>query len=142
MEITQSRVHLITNSRRLKAMGSVTVDGVLELCDFKVIQEGNGLRVAFPSREMTDKCPDCFLSNSVQANFCSHCGKELSPNRARLTKNGTPRTHTQIIRTLTLATEEAVKQAIMSAFQRTITQEHSVPQGYHEPSCGAGIVDR
>ncbi len=51
MEITDIRVHKIESDGKLRAVASVTFDGVFVVHDIKVIDGSNGLFIAMPSRK-------------------------------------------------------------------------------------------
>lgn len=51
MEITEVRVRKVTEKGDMKAVVSVTIDGVFVVHDIKIINGENGLFIAMPSRK-------------------------------------------------------------------------------------------
>ena len=54
MDITDIRVRKIDKEGKMKAVVSVTIDGVFVVHDIKVIEGEKGLFIAMPSRETND----------------------------------------------------------------------------------------
>lgn len=54
MEITDVRVRRITNAGKMRAVVSITLDGVFVVHDIKVIEGDKGLFIAMPSKKATD----------------------------------------------------------------------------------------
>ena len=51
MQITDIRVRKVTSQNRMKAIASITIDGVFVIHDIKVIESDKGLFIAMPSRK-------------------------------------------------------------------------------------------
>jgi len=51
VQITDIRVHKIETEGKLRAIASVTFDGVFVVHDIKVIEGSNGMFIAMPSRK-------------------------------------------------------------------------------------------
>jgi len=54
MEITEVKIRKLTDDDKLKAIVSVTLDGVFAVHDIKVIKGHQGLFIAMPSRKTND----------------------------------------------------------------------------------------
>ena len=54
MKITDVRVRCIEGQNRLKAVASITIEGVFAVHELRIIEGNNGLFVAMPSRQVTD----------------------------------------------------------------------------------------
>ncbi|MBQ1317938.1 MAG: septation regulator SpoVG [Lachnospiraceae bacterium] len=54
MDITDIRLRKITRDGKLRAMASITIDGVFVVHDIKVIEGDSGLFIAMPSRPSSD----------------------------------------------------------------------------------------
>ncbi|MFI3237766.1 MAG: septation regulator SpoVG [Lachnospiraceae bacterium] len=54
MNITDVRVRQITSEGKMKAVVSITIDGVFVVHDIKVIEGEKGLFIAMPSKKSTD----------------------------------------------------------------------------------------
>lgn len=54
MEITDVRVRKLTNTGKMRALVSITLDDVFVVHDIKVIEGDKGLFIAMPSRKASD----------------------------------------------------------------------------------------
>ena len=54
MKITDVRIRRVTSSGKMKAVASITIDGVFVVHDIKVIEGEKGLFVAMPSKKTAD----------------------------------------------------------------------------------------
>ena len=54
MKITDVRVRCIEGQNRLKAVASITIEGVFAVHELRIIEGNNGLFVAMPSRQSID----------------------------------------------------------------------------------------
>ena len=54
MKITDVRVRCIEGQNRLKAVASITIEGVFAVHELRIIEGNNGLFVAMPSRQSSD----------------------------------------------------------------------------------------
>ena len=54
MKITDVRIRRIASSGKMKAVASITIDGVFVVHDIKVIEGEKGLFVAMPSKKTAD----------------------------------------------------------------------------------------
>lgn len=77
--LSEIRIKLVAPvpNGRLLAFAQVTINDVLAIHDFKIIDGRDGIFLAFPSRKTTDKCPDCGCKNHLLAKYCNKCGDRL-----------------------------------------------------------------
>lgn len=54
MIITDVRIRSVDGQNRLKAVASITIDGVFAVHELRIIEGKNGLFVAMPSRQSND----------------------------------------------------------------------------------------
>lgn len=54
MEVTDVRIKVIDNQGNLKAVATITIDGVFVVHDLKVIEGEGGIFVAMPSKKAED----------------------------------------------------------------------------------------
>lgn len=54
MVITDVRIRSVDGQNRLKAVASITIDGVFAVHELRIIEGKNGLFVAMPSRQAAD----------------------------------------------------------------------------------------
>lgn len=56
MQITDVRVRKISseNSNKMKAIASITIDGVFVVHDIKILEGEKGMFIAMPSRKLSD----------------------------------------------------------------------------------------
>ena len=54
MIITDVRIRSVDGQNRLKAVASITIDGVFAVNELRIIEGKNGLFVAMPSRQSND----------------------------------------------------------------------------------------
>ncbi|HHV71370.1 MAG TPA: septation regulator SpoVG [Clostridia bacterium] len=52
MEITDVRLRKVNSDTKMKAIASITIDGVFVVHDIRVVEGNNGLFIAMPSRKM------------------------------------------------------------------------------------------
>lgn len=54
MKITDVRIRKVDGQNRLRAVASITIDGVFAVHELRIIEGQNGLFVAMPSRQSSD----------------------------------------------------------------------------------------
>ncbi len=119
MQVTEVRVKLMgRKSERLKAFCSVTFDCEFVVRDVKVIEGTNGLFVAMPSRQLSDRCPTCHNKNTLRAKFCGECGAHLDEGRVHRNGQGRPKLHVDIAHPINTACRENMEKAILEAYQK------------------------
>jgi stage V sporulation protein G len=52
MQITDVRLRKVTTDSKMRAIASITIDGVFVIHDIRVVEGVNGLFIAMPSRKM------------------------------------------------------------------------------------------
>ena len=119
MQITEVRIKLAPdNKERLLAFASITFDGCWVTRDLKIIDGNKGTFIAMPSRKLTDRCPDCKCKNPVQANFCSRCGIDLPPDRAKIDEAGHRKLYADIAHPISSAYRSLVEKAVLDEYDR------------------------
>ena len=123
MQVTEVRVKLMgRKSERLKAFCSVTFDRAFVIRDVKVIDGTNGLFVAMPSRQLSDRCPSCHNKNTLRAKFCSECGGRLDESRVPRNGQGRLKLHVDIAHPINVACRESMEKAILEAYQNEVQE--------------------
>ncbi len=121
MQVTEVRVKLMgRKSERLKAFCSVTFDGEFVVRDVKVIEGTNGLFVAMPSRQLSDRCPMCRNKNALRARFCGECGARLDESRATRNEQGRLKLHVDIAHPINAACREAIEKVLLEAYHQEL----------------------
>jgi stage V sporulation protein G len=121
MQVTEVRVKLMgRKSERLKAFCSVTFDGEFVVRDVKVIEGTNGLFVAMPSRQLSDRCPMCRNKNALRARFCSECGARLDESRAIRNEQGRLKLHVDIAHPINAACREAIEKVLLEEYHQEV----------------------
>lgn len=129
MNITEIRVKLVgSNTERLKAFCSVTLDDAIVIRDLKIIEGTNGPFVAMPSRKLADRCPKCGSKNHYRARFCNDCGGKLGENRATREQDGRVKLHADVAHPINMAGREQLQREVIAAFQKEL--ERAGEPGY------------
>lgn len=129
MDITDVRIKLIAEPNdRLKAVCSITLDGVFVVRDLKVVDGTQGLFVAMPSRKLTVHCQRCNSKNHLRARFCNECGSKLPPPRMPAEGNGRTKLHRDVAHPITTEFREQIQARVIDAFQNEL--ELSKQPGY------------
>lgn len=129
LNITEIRIKLVPGQRdKLRAFASLTLDGALVIRDIKIIDGGDRLFVAMPSRKLCDRCAHCGGKNYVRARFCNDCGERLERDRAELDERGRPRLYSDIAHPINQRARDQFQTAILSALEREL--ELSKRDGY------------
>ena len=129
LNISEVRIKLVPNQRdKLRAFASITIDDALVIRDIKVIDGGDRLFVAMPSRKLCDRCPSCGAKNYVRARFCNDCGARLRENRALPDERGRPRLYADITHPIHQEARDQIQRAILEAYHREV--ERSKQEGY------------
>src|SRR5437868_3205879 len=79
MKITEVRIFpkKEDGDKKLRAFAAITFDNCFVVRDIKIIEGGNGLFVAMPSRKTKEACPKCGARNAAHSNYCNQCGGKL-----------------------------------------------------------------
>lgn len=129
MKITEIRVKLTEDPRnKLKAYCSVTFDDSFVVRDLKVIEGGQGLFVAMPSRKLADRCRKCGAKNHLRASFCNGCGVKLNPDRAGVDARGRARLHADLAHPINSKCRTDLHREIVAALEKEV--ERSQQAGY------------
>ena len=129
LNITEIRIKLVPNDRdKLRAFASITLDGSLVIRDIKIIDGGDRLFVAMPSRKLCDRCSRCGAKNYVRARYCNECGARLSSERGAADERGRPRLYADIAHPIHQEARDQIQNAILEAFQQEL--ERSKKEGY------------
>jgi stage V sporulation protein G len=121
MNITEIRVKLVgSNTERLKAFCSVTLDDAIVIRDLKIIEGTNGPFVAMPSRKLSDRCPKCSAKNHLRARFCNECGTRLAENRAPREQDGRVKLHADVAHPINIAGREQLQREVIAAYQKEL----------------------
>jgi stage V sporulation protein G len=129
LQITEIRIKIVPGTRdKLRGFASVTLADALVVRDIKIIEGGEGLFVAMPSRKLCDRCERCGGKNSIRARFCNDCGGRLAGDRAHLDERGRPRLYADIAHPINQSSRGAISDAILSAYAQEF--EYSQQEGY------------
>lgn len=117
MDITDVRVKIVgTDTDRLKAYCSITLDGTFVVRDLKIVDGARGLFLAMPSRKRTAPCPRCRHKNHLRGKFCSECGATLEPVHVPRDTNGRPQLHRDIAHPITAEFRRLVQERVVGAY--------------------------
>lgn len=123
MNITEVRIKLVgSNSERLRAFCSVTLDGEFVIRDLKIIDGVNGPFVAMPSRKLADRCRKCGCKNHLRARFCNECGTRLADSRAVRDEQGRIKLHADVAHPINAVGRERIQAEIIRAYQEELTR--------------------
>ena len=129
MNVTEIRVKLIPRQRdKLRAFASMTIDDCLVIRDIKIIEGGQGLFVAMPSRKLCGRCPHCAGKNQVRARHCNDCGGRLNGVRAVVDERGRPRLYADVAHPINQSARDFVQSHILQAY--SLELERSKTAGY------------
>lgn len=124
MKITEVRIFpkKEDGDKKLRAFAAVTFDNCFVVRDIKIIEGGNGLFVAMPSRKTKEPCPKCHTRNPVNSNFCSQCGSKLEsrgpqPTAPEDLTAARHSAHKDIAHPITPECREYIQKTILEAFQ-------------------------
>ncbi len=129
LNLTEIRIKLVPNQRdKLRAFASITIDDALVIRDIKIIDGGQRLFVAMPSRKLCDRCKRCGGKNAIRARFCNDCGTRLKADRAELDERGRPRLYADITHPIHKEARAHIQDAILKAYREEL--ERSKQEGY------------
>ena len=131
MNITEIRIKLVPGKRdKLRGFASITLDDFLVIRDIKIIEGGQGVFVAMPSRKLCDRCPHCAGKNHVRARYCNDCGQRLDPGRADMDERGRPRLYADVAHPIHQEARDFVQGAVLEEYRLEL--ERSSQEGYVE----------
>ena len=129
LNITEIRIKLVPNDRdKLRAFASITLDGSLVVRDIKIIDGGDRLFVAMPSRKLCDRCQRCGAKNYIRARYCNECGARLRTDRSVADERGRPRLYADVAHPIHQESRDQIQNAILEAYQ--LEYERSKQAGY------------
>lgn len=123
MEITEIRVFPKEGQdKKLKAYTTVTFDNAFVVRNIKVIQGGNGLFIAMPSRKTKSPCPKCHFKNEVGSKYCSQCGASLPPEAVQEASSDAKTEHRDIAHPITQQFRDYLQNKILEAYDREVAR--------------------
>ena len=129
MNITEIRIKLVPGKRdKLRGFASITVDDCIVIRDIKIIDGGQGIFIAMPSRKLCDRCPSCAGKNHVRARYCNECGAHMNRTRAENDERGRPRLYADVAHPIHQRAREFVQGVILAEYQLEL--ERSNKEGY------------
>ncbi len=129
MNLTEIRVKLLPQQQdKLRGFASITVDDAIVIRDIKIIEGGNGLFVAMPSRKLCDRCQACAGKNHVRARYCNECGERLRHRKSELDERGRPRLYADIAHPINQASRDYVQTQVIKGYYEEL--ERSKEAGY------------
>jgi len=140
MEITEIRVFPKEGQdKKLKAYTTVTFDNVFVVRNIKVIQGGNGLFIAMPSRKMKASCPKCGGKNEVGSKFCNHCGASLKEGGSSASEVSDARAeHRDIAHPITQQFREYLQKEILAAYEKEVAGNNTLIEETERNDAGLG----
>jgi len=129
MDITEVRVKLIQNQTdKLRGFATITIGDSLVIRDLKIIEGGQGLFLAMPSRKLCDRCGKCGGKNNLRARFCNDCGVRLREYRGEVDERGRPRLYADIAHPINQRSRDFVQARVIEAYFGEL--ERSKQEGY------------
>ncbi len=129
MNITEIRIKLVPGKRdKLRGFASITVDSCVVIRDIKIIEGGQGVFVAMPSRKLCDRCPSCAGKNHMRARYCNDCGARMDQSRADNDERGRPRLYADVAHPINAKAREFVQGRVLAEYQLEL--ERSGKEGY------------
>jgi stage V sporulation protein G len=121
MDVSEVRIRLSEDdeAEKLRAFATITLDGEFVVRDIKIIEGGNGLFLAMPSRRIMEKCRKCGVKNGVPARFCNECGTRL-PQQRRGPESGRPKIFVDVAHPITPACRERIHAAVIQAYENAL----------------------
>ncbi len=117
MEISEVRIKLVGNPNdRLKAFCTITFDDVFVVRDLKIVDGGNGLFVAMPSRRVLSPCPACRHKNPSRSRFCNGCGAPLPEETAPVDTDAQSRQHRDIAHPINSDFRKIVQDRVLAEY--------------------------
>ena len=129
MNITEIRIKLVPGKRdKLRGFASITVDDCIVIRDIKIIDGGQGVFIAMPSRKLCDRCPSCAGKNHLRARYCAECGTRQDRTRAETDERGRPRLYADVAHPIHQRAREFVQGAVLNEYGLEL--ERSSKEGY------------
>lgn len=122
MKITEVRIKPVQSgigAEKLRAWCAITFDSSFVIRDVKIIEGGEGLFLAMPSRRTTERCSGCGGKNHLRARFCNDCGKKLSGG-APDAGEGSRRVFVDIAHPINADMRRAIHDSVIRAFHEEV----------------------
>jgi stage V sporulation protein G len=122
MKITEIRIHLADRrspaAERVAAYASILIDGGFAVRDIRLIEGERGLFLAFPSRKLSDHCPECDHKTPYQDAYCGRCGGRLPEGRKapRLDAAGRECRYTDVAHPINQECRRRIEDALLEAY--------------------------
>lgn len=119
MEITEIRVFPKEGQdKKLKAYTTVTFDHAFVVRNIKIIQGGEALFIAMPSRKTKMSCAKCYGKNELGSRYCNQCGSSLT---SELSDAGNAKIeHRDIAHPITQKFREYLQVEILKAYEKAM----------------------
>jgi stage V sporulation protein G len=129
MDITEVRVKLIqSQTDKLRGFATITIADSIVVRDLKIIEGGQGLFLAMPSRKLCDRCAKCGGKNNLRARYCNDCGVRLRELRGAVDERGRPRLYADIAHPINQRSRDEVQTRVIGAYYDEL--ERSKQEGY------------
>ena len=122
MRVTDVKVTLVADSRKLLAFASITLDDALVIREFKILDDGNRPHVAMPSRLRFVRCPKCRGRVPVRSSHCNECGAAIG-RETRIT--GGSAQHVDLAYPTDSDFREHLEASILAAYQTELTRSRT-----------------
>jgi len=117
MRVTDVKVTLMADSRKLLAFASVALDDALVIREFKILHDGERPHVVMPSRLRFVRCPQCRSRVPVRTSFCGDCGTR-NESGARV-KSGSAQ-HVDLAYPTNAEFREHLEASVLAAYQNEL----------------------
>ncbi len=123
-QITDVKISLNAEDKgKLRAIAAMTLDNVFVVRDIKIIDGRQGLFVAMPCSQLTERCPRCKRKNPVQSRYCSNCGRLLA-NRVNIELRLRKEEYRDIAHPICKECREYIEGVIVSAYKEKCAASH------------------
>ncbi len=104
-----------------KFMGyaNIVIDDDFIIKDIKIIKSLKGYFIAMPSREKTDRCPECSAHNSLRNMFCGACGVQLPEINEEINSRNS-RLYQDVAHPINPATREQIESMVIESYFQKI----------------------
>ena len=123
-QITDVKISLSSEEKgKLRAIAAMTLDNVFVIRDIKVIDGRQGLFVAMPCSQLSERCPRCKKKNPLHNRYCANCGRPL-PNRIRIDLNMRKEEYKDIAHPICKECREYIESVIVGAYKEKCAASH------------------
>ena len=122
LNISDVRVNLAcgTDSEKLKAYCSITIDECFMVRGIKLIDGSKGMFIAMPSRKTQFACRACKHKNPISNNFCGKCGSKIGAPRGSGVVETTKMDRVDIAHPLNAECRQQILDELLDAFRTTV----------------------